>query len=227
MDRIRVTLAVYVVLLLSTSPVFAQTPNIQFDSDVSAALKQQVLGDIAWMSSVHGLRSTPLHQQIFGSLNGSNYAQWLASRVFYFGVDGCGGGSAVACVKSKYANKVFVTNQYIRGNYPQVARLMTLYHEARHTEKQNGMWAHTKCPSNFPYRSIWTGARLAGNRSCDPSELGSYASASIMMDNLYKFCENCTGKAKEDARLYADDQMKRVVGAVPMQRIRDDFSVIY
>ncbi|MBS1958835.1 MAG: hypothetical protein JST80_05110 [Bdellovibrionales bacterium] len=224
MDRICNVLAVAVALYLSPS-VFAQVPNIQFDSDVSASLKTQVLADIDWISTVHGVRSTPLHQRIFGAIDGANYMQWLGSRVYYFGVDRCGGGNAVACVKSKYDNKMFVTNQYIRGNYPQVARLMTIYHEARHTEKQNGMWAHAKCPSNFPYRSIWTGARLAGNRSCDGSELGSYASASILMDNISKFCENCTDKARADARLYADDQMKRVVGAVPIQRIQADFNV--
>lgn len=198
--------------------------SLQFDRDVSAELKAQVLADLGWMSQVEGSRTSPLHEEIFGPVNGGGYSQWFNARVFYFGVDSCGGGNAVACVKSKYANKVFVTGQYIQGKAPQVGRLMTLFHEARHTEKDNGMWSHSRCPSNFPYRSIWTGARLRGKTACDSSAYGSYASASVLLNNLAKFCVNCTEKVRADAKLYSDDQVKRVVGATAAARLKEDFA---
>ena len=105
-----------------------------------------------------------------------------------------------------------------------MGRVMTLYHEARHTEKQNDMWSHTKCPRDFPYRSIWTGSSLGGKSACDPTEYGSYASASILLNNISKFCTNCTSKIAADAQLYSDDQVKRVVGSGPVAHIQADFA---
>src|SRR5438045_3257052 len=105
-----------VALMITASFLYLLSPDslaqkLQFDSDVSAPLKAQVLADLDWMGSIEGAQTTPLHQEIFGPVNGGSYTQWFDKRVFYFGVDSCGGGNAVACVKSKYANKIFVTNQ--------------------------------------------------------------------------------------------------------------------
>jgi hypothetical protein len=211
-------------LLVLTLAPEGSAQNLQFDRDVSPELKAQVLADLQWIAGVEGSRTSPLHQEIFGPVHGGAYAQWFNSRVFFFGVDGCGGGNAVACVKSKYDNKVFVTLQYTQGKAPQVGRLMTLYHEARHTEKENNMWSHSRCPASFPYRSIWTGARLRGKTACDSTAYGSYASASVLLNNLARFCTNCTDKVRADAKLYSDDQVKRVVGAAPMARLKADFA---
>lgn len=191
----------------------ARAQSLQFDGDVSPALRKQIEADLAWMSQVEGSEATPIHQQTFGPIHGGGYAQWFHGRVFYFGVDSCGGASAVACVKAKYNNKMFVTGNFINAKVPQAARLMTLFHEARHTEKENGMWSHARCPSNFPYRSIWTNARLRNKTACDNTAYGSYASAAVLFNNISRFCTNCTDKIKADARLYSDEQGKRVIGA--------------
>jgi hypothetical protein len=201
-----------------------QSQGLQFDSDVSQKLRTQVLDDFAFMQGLSGTRESPLHNDIFGKIDGANYGHWFNQRVYYFGVDRCGGGSAVACVKPKYKNKIFVTNNYINISHPQIARLMTLYHEARHTEADHDNWPHAKCPSNFPYRSIWTGRRLNGNAACDSTAYGSYSSASILLNNVSKFCENCSDKVKADAKIYADDQVKRVIGKDAIAQIQQDFN---
>lgn len=198
---------------------------LQFDSNVSIKLKNQVLNDFGLIESVTSVRESPLHREIFGRIDGSNYLQWFESRVKFFGVSSCGGGGAVACMKPSYPNKIWVTGNYTGIDHPQIARLMTLYHEARHTEVDAGYWSHARCPSNFPYRSIWTGKRLAGSTACDATAYGSYASASVMLNNISKFCANCSEKVKQDAKVYSDDQVKRVVNAAAAARIKQDFEI--
>ena len=105
---------------------------------------------------------------------------------------------------------------------------MIVFHEARHTEDDNGNWMHATCPTPFvddqgrEIRSIWTGAVLAGEPACDDNAYGSYASSMIMLKNISKFCTNCTEKVQMDAGLYADDQLKRVTNPSAAQAIRQD-----
>jgi hypothetical protein len=199
--------------------------ELQFDSNVSQKLRTQVLDDFQIMQSAVSTRESPLHKEIFGRIEGTNYVNWFQARVKYFGFTSCGGGGAVACVKPQYANKIWVTGNYTGISHPQIARLMTLFHEARHTEVQNGNWSHAKCPRNFPYRSIWTGKKLAGNYACDGTVYGSYASASVLLNNISKFCESCSDKVKEDAKLYSDDQVKRVIDPASIARLKQDFAI--
>ena len=225
-SRMRLKSTVRISVLVATLfvlPAFADSSSLKFDSDVSNQLRTQVLDDFAFMQDLHGAKESPLHQEIFGRLDGAGYGQWFNRRVFYFGVDSCGGASAVACVKSQYKNKIFVTNNYVRISHPQVARLMTLYHEARHTEVENNSWPHAKCPRNFPYRSIWTNRKINGNSACDSTAYGSYASASVLLNNIAKFCENCSDKVKADAKIYADDQVKRVINTSAIAAMKTDF----
>jgi hypothetical protein len=211
--------------LFSTITSFASVIDLQFDSNVTANLRKQVMGDFELMQNMGASRESPIHQEIFGKVDGSNYLQWFQQRVKYFGFSSCGGPSAVACVKPQYLNKIWVSGNYTGINHPQIARLMTLYHEARHTEKDKDNWPHAKCPRNFPYRSIWTGKRLAGNYACDSTVYGSYASASVLLNNISKFCESCSEKTKQDAKIYSDDQVKRVVDAASVARLKQDFEI--
>ncbi len=199
--------------------------NLQFDSNVSEKLKAQVLSDFDLMQAASSIKESPIHQEIFGKIEGANYLKWFENRVRFFGYTSCGGGGAVACVKPQYLNKIWVTGNYTGISHPQIARLMTLYHEARHTEVNNGNWSHAKCPSNFPHRSIWTGKRLAGNYACDSTVYGSYASASVLLNNISKFCDSCSEKVKQDAKLYSDDQVKRVVDKTAIARLQQDFAI--
>jgi hypothetical protein len=106
--------------------------------------------------------------------------------------------------------------------------MMVVFHEARHTETQNGNWGHATCPTPFlnkegkEMRSIWTGASLAGEPACDETPLGSYGSSTIMLKNIQKFCKNCTDKVRMDAGIYADDQFQRIIAEEAIKSMQKD-----
>jgi hypothetical protein len=141
---------------------------------------------------------------------------------------GCGSANAVACVIPWFPNKIFFTQNYVKFQHPQISRLMVVYHEARHTERENNNWGHARCPVPFldengePMRSIWTGAELAGEPACDVTPFGSYGSSMIMLKNISKYCTTCNEKVKMDAGIYADDQFGRVIDSGARKAIIED-----
>ncbi len=202
---------------------------LDFDSDVPAAIKAQMLKDLAFVKTIQGSGATPLHRRIFGAVDGPTYDAWFRDRVTSVGLNDCGSAKAVACViPFQDPSKMWLTQNYIKFSHPQIARLMVVFHEARHTETDNGNWPHAYCPDPFldangnDMKSIWTGASLAGEPACDTTPFGSYGSSTIMLKNIQKFCTNCTDKVKMDAGLYADDQMGRITGADAKRQMTDD-----
>ncbi len=210
----------------------ASIPHSQaasFDSNVPADIKAQMVSDLEFMGTLQGENKSSLHQQIFGAMEGTNYVQYFNSRVRSVGVNRCGGGNAVACVIPFLdPNKMWITQNYIKFSHPQIARLMVVFHEARHTESQNGNWHHATCPTPFldsdgkEIRSIWTGSALAGEAACDTTPFGSYGSSMILLKSIQKHCTNCSEKVRMDAGIYADDQLKRVIDPAAIQQIRKD-----
>ncbi|MCX5789368.1 MAG: hypothetical protein NTX64_12795 [Elusimicrobia bacterium] len=201
-----------------------------FDSDVPADIKKQMLADLDFMKTIQGGSATALHKKIFGAVDGSGYYGWFDSRVTAIGLDDCGSANAVACVMPfSDPSKMWLTNNFIKFSHPQVARMMVVYHEARHTESQHGNWSHATCPTPFrddqgkDMKSIWTGAKLAGEPACDVTPLGSYGSSTILLKNVQKYCSNCTDKVKMDAGLYADDQLGRVIDKDAKRQMQQDF----
>ncbi len=201
-----------------------------FDADVPQAIQDQMRADLAFMAGIQGSGATPLHQQIFGQVGGSAYADFFNSRVTGIGMNDCGSDKAVACViPFQDPSKMWLTQNFVKFSHPQVSRMMVVYHEARHTESQNGNWPHANCPDPFKdangndMKSIWTGASLAGEPACDTTPLGSYGSSTILLKNIQKYCTNCTDKVKMDAGLYADDQLQRVTDPDAHQQMVDDF----
>lgn len=201
-----------------------------FTSDVPVAVKNQMLDDLKLIGTVTSTGVTPLHKQIFGEVNGAAYTKFFEARMKKVGM-GCGSGNAVACVKPFQSNTMmFLTENYIRFSHPAVARLMVVFHEARHGEAQNQNWHHAVCPTPFldengkEIKSIWTGATLAGEDACDTNPFGSYGSSTIMLKNIAKFCNNCNAKMKMDADIYAMDQLKRISDRSAKQRMLSDFN---
>lgn len=189
-----------------------------FDRNVPQAVQDQVKQDLAFIETIQSQTQSDLHKQIFGSVSGDSYKKFFNSRVTAVGLNGCGDPNAVACVIPFFdSSKMWLTNNYIKFSHPQVARMMVVYHEARHTEDDNGNWPHANCPEPFndaqgkEIKSIWTGASLAGAPACDETPFGSYGSSMIMLKNISKFCTNCSEKVKQDAGIYADDQFKRII----------------
>ncbi|MCM2280192.1 MAG: hypothetical protein NDJ89_19160 [Oligoflexia bacterium] len=200
-----------------------------FDRSLPKDVADQMKQDLEFVATIQGTQATPLHQQIFGKVNGTGYKTFFESRINLIGFNSCGGGSAVACViPFMGSDKMWVTRNYIKFSHPQVARLMVVFHESRHSEVRNGNWAHATCPMPFldengnDKKSIWTGAELAGQDACDETPFGSYGSSTIMLKNVSKFCENCTDKVKFDAGLYADDQMGRIIDQNAIDRMKKD-----
>lgn len=204
-------------------------PKSFFDSDVPAAIQSQMLADLAFISGIEGSGATPFHEKIFGEVDGPTYSKWFHSRVKSMGLNDCGMANAVACViPAEDSSKMWITQNYIKFSHPQIARLMIVFHEARHTETENRNWSHANCPTPFKNAkgqtmlSIWTGAPLAGEPACDVTPFGSYGSSTILLKNIQKFCSNCTDKVKMDAGLYADDQMGRIIDDGTHRRMMED-----
>jgi hypothetical protein len=225
--RVSGALAIALGFVAISSQAFAYT----FDSNVPKNIQDQMRQDLTFITTLQGEKATPLHQQIFGKVDGDAYKNFFESRVQAIGLNGCGNGNAVACViPYEDPSKMWITQNYIKFSHPQIARLMVVYHESRHTETQNSFWGHADCPDPFvdengkEIRSIWTGAALASQPACDVTPLGSYGSSTIMLKNVSKFCTNCTDKVKQDAALYADDQMGRIIDADAKKQMKDDFA---
>lgn len=205
-------------LLISIALLLSVNANaLSYDSDVPKAIVDQMGQDLAFMAEITGSTKTPLHKEIFGDVSGPVYKTFFDTRIFSVGVDSCGGGAAVACVSPFMdPNKMWLTEHFLTFSHPQVARMMVVYHEARHSETKNGNWRHDSCPRPFrdangkDMTSIWTGAKLEGQAACDSKYGGSYGSSTIMLKNISKFCTNCSDKVKMDANIYALDQLNRI-----------------
>ncbi len=205
--------------------------SLQFDPEVQPMLKKQVLEDFAFIQSIKSTQASPLHQKIFGTVDGTNYFKWFNERVFSVGVNGCGSPSAVACVIIMFSNKIWMTLNYTKFSHPQIARLSVIYHEARHTEEGHGYWSHATCPVPFKnaqgqdMQSIWTGSLLAGQPACDTTAFGSYGSETIFLKNIGKNCTSCSEKVKADADLYGSDQLERIIDPTSKKNMIEDFAL--
>ena len=208
-----------------------QAKALNFDSDVPKAIQDQMVLDLGFMSELTGSGQTPFHKQIYTDVSGPAYKTYFETRITSVGLDDCGGGASVACVQPFFSpNKMWLTDNFIKFGHPQVARMMVVYHEARHSESKNGNWRHDTCPRPFlgengkDMISIWTGAKLEGQPACDSTYMGSYGSSTIMLKNISKFCSNCTDKVKMDAGIYADDQLGRIDRADVKKAMLADFA---
>lgn len=207
----------------------------EFAEDVPEALRRQTLADLAFVAGIRPVARTrrpgasELHRAIFGSTSGSDYRRYFQERVATIGLDSCGGGPAIACViPMRGSSRMWLTPNYTGFDHPAIARVMVLYHEARHTETSSRNWPHARCPVPFddeegrPRRSRWTGAPLAGEPACDVTPFGAYGSSLIMLKNIQLYCANCSDRVKMDAGLYADDQLIRITDAEARERILAD-----
>lgn len=204
---------------------------VKFDADVPVGIKNQMVADLNFMSGIQGEgRQTRFHQQVFGQISGNQYQKFFDTHIDGVGLNACGGGNAVACVIPFYGKKMWLTQNFIKFSHPQIARLMVVYHEARHTESNNRNWPHDTCPVPFldvngkDMTSIWTGAKLEGQAACDSTAFGSYGSSTILLKNISMFCSNCNDKVKMDADIYAADQINRIDDPRVKQSMLNDFA---
>jgi hypothetical protein len=213
-------------------PVDNQFPGAvapDFDKDVPADLQRQLGLDLAFVGSLSGKNTSPLHNQIFGQMGGPSYLRFFADRIKMVGLYDWDKKPVVACViPSISPAKMWLSGSYIKTSQPQIARIMIVFHESRHGDPENENWRHVNCPDPFrdangkDMLSILTGVPLAGKPGCDASPLGSYGSSIIMLKNIQRYCTNCTEKVRMDAGLYADDQLARITDSNARNAIRND-----
>jgi hypothetical protein len=208
-------------------PPAAAAVDLQFDANVPEAIRKQMRGDLGFVGTIQGAAATKLHEQVFRQVDGPTYVRWFTSRVKAVGLDEKEDDpTTIAYVLS--GPKMWLTPNYIKWRQPMISRVDDVFHEARHTEPNDGGWPHAKCPTPFKddagkdVKGIMSGLPMAGLDACDQTPLGAYGVAAIMLKNIQKSCGNCTQKVKMDAGIYGDDDMKRIIGAEGQQAIRAD-----
>lgn len=125
---------------------------------------------------------------------------------------------------------MWLTPNFVKFNMPQIARIMVIYHEARHTEAENGHWSHDYCPTPFldengqDIKGMYSGMKLEGEPACDSTYKGSYGSSTIMLKNIAKYCTNCSDKLKMDADIIVADQLNRIDVPSVKNAMKADFA---
>lgn len=226
-------------LVISLVIVRAVKAELIFQKQVSPELKAQVLSDIDFIKSLNAdpnlpkNPATPLHQKIFGNLDGVNYETWLKDRVKQIGRDECGGGESVtACVIPFFSqNTLWITSNYIRFSMPTLVRASIILHEARHTETANKNWPHEECPTPFldekgdAVKGYFSGVLLEGKPACDKTSFGSYGSQVVWYYNLKKSCKSCSEKVLLDAEIFGADTMKRMIDKKVKLELKNDLGL--
>lgn len=205
---------------------------LEFDSDVPATVKSQMIEDLKLVGSFQGDSASEIYKRIFEiqTMTGSNLVTFFNSHVEEVGMDSCGGGPSVAACVYGASSKMWLTPNFVKNNIPQIYRISMIFHEARHTESYNWGWGHATCPT--PYRDekgqdivgIISGAKMAGQPACDNTVMGSYGLQAVLLKNVEKHCDNCTEKLKQDGQLFGDDTIKRISNLSERQKIREDLN---
>ncbi len=206
-----------------SSQAFAEIIYLNFTKET----KIQIQNDLNYMFSIEVQKQTTFHEKIFGPFNKNSYKIFIEDRIREIVFGNCS-RNAIACFETGSPNRIYIDENYIKFSHPQIARLILIFHEARHTEYAKGNWDHDSCPNPFldeagrEILSIWTGARLAGERGCDSTAFGSYGLSTILLKNISQFCTNCTEKVKMDADIYGIDQLLRIPQADIKKSILQD-----
>ncbi len=227
--------------IIGTAIASSLAMALSFDADVPVTIKIQMEADLAFIGGIQGSGQTALHKEVFGDVSGITYKKFFESHIQTVGISYCRNGLPVACVfPTINENKLFLTQNFVKLSIPQTARLMVIYHESRHAEKENKLlakdigfspnWPHANCPIPFLDNQgrdktiMKSGEKLEGLPACDTSAYGSYGSSTILFKNLSKFCRNCSDKIKMDADLFASDQLSRISDAGSLKSMLVDFN---
>ena len=193
---------------------------IKFKSAVPETIKAQMLKDLELTESFEGTATSKLYLNIFGAsiLEGTGLNQFFEQRIKEVDMDDCGGGNSVAaCVQTFVApNTMFLSENFVKNDFPQVYRISIVFHEARHTEITNGGWPHKVCPT--PYldeqgRDIVgkiSGMKMEGHDACDDIAMGAYGMQAVLLKSIQNACTNCSEKIMMDAEIFGDDTLLRI-----------------
>lgn len=204
------------------------TNALEYDSNIPTPIKKKLNADLDFIFSINkNNKSSNLQKEIFSEFSGDAFKKFFNSRVKKIGFDSCGGSTA--CAKpNEDPDKIWISPDFINSDIPQILRIITLFHEARHLEASYANWPHEICPIPFLDKDgkdiigIWSKEKLEGQEACDWSVYGSYAITAVMAENISKFCTECSNQLKQDAHKYALYISLRVVDTNAIEKLNED-----
>lgn len=199
---------------LTVSPSY--TP-INISSDFSYSERRRLGEDLAALYRIQGGSGSKLHQQVFGKVSGPDYLAFLTKRVSFIGK-----AAEEKAYAYSYAGSrgLWLGEGPMKDDTPQVRRLSTLLHEARHAGGENGGWTHAVCPR--PARGAKLPAALEGREACDTAAVGAYGIQAVFLNNVAAHCTNCTGKLQMDADMFAQEIPARVIEEAEQDALLQD-----
>jgi hypothetical protein len=191
----------------------------QFAKNVPPALRQALKEDLAFVRTIEsdGDQQSKRNQALYEGMSGKSYLDWFEDRIDTIGYAGDQGPLPFAFVDYRMPNELWLTDNVVKHSVPQAWRVGIMWHEARHSESENGNWSHINCPKNLldregkPLRSGGSGILLAGYPGCDDTADGAYGTSATMLGNIHAYCTSCTEKIRSDADLFFDDSVNRMV----------------
>jgi hypothetical protein len=126
---------------------------LRYDAKVPEPTRIQLESDLNALFSMKGAQPTPLFRKIFGNFDGRSTSRWFFDRVDSVGLNLCTSDDAVACVLSAWNGWIFLSPNYAKFDHPSVARMMVLFHEARHNESENRNCSRAISTSEAPTES--------------------------------------------------------------------------
>lgn len=212
-------LSLLVIGVMLTQALMA-SDTFSFDDSIDFFTRRQIENDLVELSKLKGRETSNLYAYVFKAekLNGLDLFNFFKARIKNFNTNDCGGGiSLTACVRPDIDNEtMWITQNFIKYDMPQIFRMSIFIHEARHTEKDSNYWFHEACP--IPYLDankkdivgIMSGAKMEGQLSCDSTAVGAYGIQALFLKAVEKSCSNCNDKTKMDAALFGNDTINRI-----------------
>jgi hypothetical protein len=168
------------------------------------AAKQTIESDFNAVSQFSFSNVSPLFQKIFDGQEAADVTRFFLKRVTSFSWDPSLTDIILASA-SPGTTHITVGPALLNSSIPQVYRISTFIHEARHNESKR--WGHVPCKSDYSFKLddiVFPETRLAQALFCDRYANGAYGVQYVFLRAIVNSCTNCTEKMKLDAKLYGD-----------------------
>ncbi len=186
-------------------PADMQDFHLPFNRSVPEEMRRQMIEDMVFISGIRGQgRASVMHRYDFGLMAGDFYIDFFRQHVRHiaFKANKKNNGQIASLYRIGGWSEMRLTAYFTTHDVPQIGRMETLMHEAWHADDR--CQDHVPCPSPFPFQGeegVDT-TKLAGERACDGSINGAYGATAIMLQNIVRFCANCSEKVLADAKRY-------------------------
>lgn len=193
-----------------TAPAIAGSSNyppVEVSSDFDSGQRRRIGADLAALYQIKGGGASALHQQVFGDVSGRNYLAFFTKRVSFIGKADSKDAYAYSYPGSR---GIWLGEKPMQDDTPQIRRISTFMHEARHAGGENGGWTHAVCPLR-PQAQQAPAPVLSGREACDDAALGAYGIQAVFLYNVARYCSNCSGKMQMDAAMFSQELPSRII----------------